>query len=321
MRFFVTALIFWMVIFPSALGFSPKEDRTVSRSEYIAKYKDLAVRQMEATGIPASIILAQACLESGDGNSYLAKQANNHFGIKCHNWSGESISYDDDKKNECFRKYNSPTHSFQDHSDFLRYNERYSSLFNLDPKDYKGWAYGLKQKGYATNPQYANMLIKVIEDNNLTQYDYMASKLPPTPDEASVSIVLRPSKGSPLYKISLAREVLSRNNTAYIIANSYDTYSSLAKEYNLFKRELISFNDKANDAPLADGEVVYLERKRKQSAKHLDKHVVAQGETLYSLSQQYGVRLKFLYKYNNLTEGEEPIEGDIIYLRRPKKQK
>lgn len=143
----------------------------MSREEYIEKYKDIAIRQMKEYGIPASIILAQACLESGNGNSELAIKANNHFGIKCHNWDGKSFIYDDDKKNECFRKYKCVEDSFKDHSEFLRTGKRYSSLFELKSTDYKGWAFGLKAAGYATNPRYAQILINDIEKYNLHKYD------------------------------------------------------------------------------------------------------------------------------------------------------
>jgi len=294
----------------------------ISREEYIRTYKDLAIKQMTETGIPASITLAQGCLESSDGNSRLAKEANNHFGIKCHGWTGESIRHDDDEKQECFRKYDSPEQSFQDHSDFLRFRDRYASLFDLERTDYKGWAYGLKAAGYATSPTYAQNLIKIIEEFNLSQYDILTqteiAQMPPTPTEAAASFTLKPREDSPLYRISLYREIKQTNGVAYIIANGKDTYSSLAKEYNSFRRELLSFNDLKSGNSIPAGTIVYLERKKKESAKHLDKHVVEEGETMYELSQRFAVRLKYLYKYNNMKEGQEPVPGDIILLRATK---
>lgn len=316
MRFFITTCLL-CALCPATIYLPVMQND--ARADYIVAHKEIAIKQMELSGIPASIILAQACIESGNGTSRLAIEANNHFGIKCHNWNGETISHDDDLKGECFRKYGNEEQSFRDHSDFLRFNARYKNLFNLDPKDYKGWAYGLKECGYATNPDYAMMIIGLIESYNLSQYDDMASSVPPTPAEAEISVKLIPGKGSPLYKISLKRTVYRQNKTAYILADECDTYAYLAKEYNLFKRELLSFNDLKKDEPLAAGTVVYLERKRKQSAKHLDKHVIEDGETMYFLSQKYGVRLKYLYKYNNLASGEEPRAGDIINLRKPKR--
>ncbi len=155
-----------------------------TRQQYIDKFKDVAIKQMLVSKIPASIILAQACLESGDGNSRLAKEGNNHFGIKCHNWTGPTINQDDDEKGECFRKYDSPEDSFRDHSIFLTTRDRYKFLFSLDDKDYKAWAYGLKKAGYATNPKYPELLIKIIEDFSLFQYDY-ASITPATQTEVA----------------------------------------------------------------------------------------------------------------------------------------
>jgi LysM repeat protein len=316
MKFFASVIALLAVF---AAASSPLQAQKTTRGDYILEYKDIAIRQMEISGIPASIILAQACLESGDGNSTLALKGNNHFGIKCHEWKGKSIYHDDDLKNECFRKYSKAEDSFKDHSDFLRFRDRYSFLFDLDPKDYKGWAYGLKQAGYATNPQYAQLLIGIIEEYRLYRYDSLATDIPPSPAEIEISTRIHPTKGSPLYKISLYREVFTQNNTAYIIANEYDTYSSLAREYNLFTKEVLRFNDLEHDRKIEQGTIVYVERKKKQSAKHLDKHVFEEGETMYGLSQRFGIRLKYLYKYNNLHIGMEPQPGEIINLRKVKK--
>lgn len=296
--------------------------KRISRAEYIEMYKDFAIKQMVEKGIPASITLAQGCLESADGNSMLAREGNNHFGIKCHGWQGETLNKDDDAKNECFRKYENAEQSFIDHSDFLRFRDRYSALFNLEPTDYKGWAYGLKKAGYATAADYAARLIKIIEENELYKYDILsadkAAEMPPTPDEASASYAFNPKEDSPLYKISLYREVLEQNGVAYIIANERDTYRYLAGEYNLFKKELLFFNDLNKDTELHAGTRVYLERKKRESARHLDKHVVEEGETMYDISQRYAVQLKYLYKYNNMKPGSEPEAGTILLLRNPK---
>lgn len=296
----------------------------MTRAQYIEKYSGLAVEQMVRTGIPASITLAQGCFESGDGNSDLARKGNNHFGIKCHNgWTGKTMRKDDDKSNECFRKYESVEDSFNDHSDFLRFRDRYADLFNLERTDYKGWAYGLKKAGYATDPNYAQRLIKIIEDNNLQRFDKLdsdkADEIPPAPEVAAASYSIKPEEGSVLYKISLYRSVYEQNGVAYIVAGKGDSYSYLASEYNLFKRELLSFNDLTKDEPLSPGTRVYLERKKHESARHLDKHYVEKGETMYSLSQRYAVRLKDLYKHNNMKPGSEPAPGTIINLRKPKR--
>ena len=149
------------------------------QQQYIEKYAPVAVAEMQRSGVPASITLAQGLLESGSGRSTLATKGNNHFGIKCHSkWTGDTIHADDDRKNECFRKYKSADESFRDHSDFLRYSDRYKFLFELERTDYKGWAYGLKQAGYATDPTYASKLIKYVEDYNLSRYDTL------TPEQA-----------------------------------------------------------------------------------------------------------------------------------------
>ena len=294
----------------------------LSRSAYIARYADIAVREMKATGIPASITLAQACLESGNGNSTLATKANNHFGIKCHGWKGATIRHTDDAPNECFRKYDNAEASFSDHSDFLRYRDRYAALFNLEPGDYKGWAYGLQKAGYATAPTYAESLIRIIEENELYRYDVLdgasRSELPPTPMEAETSIVLKPHAGNKLYTASLAREIHSTNGVAFIYATEGDTYRQIAREYNLFTREILRFNDQKRDTPLHAGEVVYLEAKKKESAPHLDKHVVEEGETLRGLAQRYAVKMKKLYKYNAMAPGTEPEPGTILNLRKPR---
>ena len=299
-------------------GLSAQE--RITRQEYIERYKAIAIRQMVEYGIPASITLAQACLESGDGNSTLAIEGNNHFGIKCHGWQGAKIHHDDDQLQECFRKYDKVEDSYRDHSEFLRYRDRYAFLFELDPKDYRGWAYGLKKAGYATAPEYAQRLIAIIEANNLSQYDAPAEENPevealPTPITAEKSVRITPDKGSPLYRISLARQVYSRNGVTYILAEGYDTYETLAKEFRLFRRELLRFNDMREEIPIVAGQVIYLEKKRTRSARFLEMHVAEEGETMYDLSQRYAVRLRNLYMYNGMKEGEEPVPGQKIYLQ------
>ena len=292
-----------------------------TRAAYIARYADIAVREMKATGIPASITLAQGCLESGDGNSTLATQANNHFGIKCHGWKGKTVRHTDDAPDECFRSYDSAEASFRDHSDFLRYRDRYAPLFNLEPTDYKGWAYGLQKAGYATAQTYAASLIRIIEDYELYRYDQLDESareaLPPTPSEAEFSIKLKQLPGY-VYQIPLNRELRTTNGVTYIVALEGDTYAQLAREYNLFKRELLRFNDLKREAPIHAGERVYINAKKNESAPHLDKHVVEAGETLRDLSQRYAVKLKKLYRYNAMEPGTEPEPGTILNLRKPR---
>lgn len=294
----------------------------MTREEYILMYKDIAVNQMLSSGIPASITLAQACLESADGNSRLAREGNNHFGIKCHGWDGDSLNVDDDRPQECFRKYDNAAQSFQDHSDFLRFRDRYADLFDLEREDYRGWAQGLKAAGYATSPTYADNLIRIIEENRLYLFDRLAdtasAEMPPAPAaaEAGTVEVVRPAKGSPHYRISLDRQIFSRNGVKYIIAENYDTYSAIAEEYHLFRRELLRFNDLEEERRLNAGDIIYLGRKRAQGARHLDKHVVEEGETLYGLSQRYAVRLDRLCRYNNLAPDAALVPGSLILLRK-----
>ena len=286
------------------------------REAYIEKYKDMAIKQMNSHGIPASIIMAQACLESGDGRSTLAVKGNNHFGIKCHNWTGEKIYHDDDRRGECFRKYASAEQSYTDHSDFLRYSKRYASLFDLKPSDYKGWARGLKAAGYATNPRYAEMLIDIIEEHSLYRLDNMEYvSVPPSPSAIIKEGVAVLDPGSNLYKLSIHRQIYSRNGKRYIVVTSYDTYASIAKEFNLFTRELLKFNDLSKRDAIESGTILYIEKKRTEGDKYMSKHVVESGETMRIISQEYAIKLSNLYKLNGMKSGAEPSIGDIINLR------
>ncbi len=317
MKRFLTVL--GMLLLATAMVWGQK----LTRTEYIEKYAETAVREMKATGIPASITLAQGCLESGNGNSTLATKANNHFGIKCHkNWKGKTIRHDDDEKNECFRSYRSADESFRDHSDFLRYSDRYAALFNLELTDYKGWAYGLQKAGYATAKTYAESLIRIIEENELYRYDKLdriaREELPPTPMEAEFSTAFKPYPGHKLYTASLGREIRTTNGVAWIIAQDGDTYAGLAKEFNLFRSEILRFNDRSRNTALQPGEVVYVEAKKRESAKNLDKHVVEEGETMRGLAQRYAVKMKKLYQYNAMRPGTEPEPGTILNLRKPR---
>lgn len=299
------------------------------RREYIRKWSETAVEQMIASGVPASITLAQACLESANGTSTLARQANNHFGIKCRGWSGPAFRHDDDLKDECFRSYDNAAESFSDHSDFLRYNDRYASLFDLDPTDYKGWARGLKKAGYATDPAYAEKLIKIIEDYRLYEYDVIKPRkggtsvsLPPSPvtlekvTKVDAPLHFRPRS---LGSVTIDYSFYEKHGLVYIVANGTEDYASLARQFNLFRRELLRFNDEKRDHIIPAGEMIYLQPKRNQSTADLAKHVVEEGETMRGLSQRFGVKLKNLYKFNNLKPGREPAPGTIINLRKVKK--
>lgn len=286
-----------------------------TRLRYIETYKELAIKNMSTYGVPASITLAQACLESGDGNSKLAKEGNNHFGIKCHNWEGEKIFHDDDQKNECFRSYPKAEDSFRDHSEFLRFRERYKFLFDLDPRDYKGWAYGLKKAGYATNPAYPQLLITIIEDYQLYKYDLSGETLPPPPSELEKEREYSAPAGTNLFQISLSRKILERNGVPYIISEVGETWESLSEDFNLFTRELQRFNDADRETTLVPGSVIYIEAKKNRGESLITSHVIEEGETIKGLSQRYAIKERSLRKLNNLMRDEEPVPGVIIKLR------
>lgn len=299
-----------------------------TREEYIEKYKNAAMQYMKTHGIPASITLAQGCLESANGNSDLAVKANNHFGIKCHNdWKGPTYyKKGDDPGKSCYRKYRNAADSYKDHSDFIRYGQRYAFLFDLEITDYKGWSHGLKKAGYATDPQYAQKLIKIIEDYQLYRFDreiYASAEknhnlLPPSPNQLQQVMELDPAKNSLLYKYSRNRTIYVRNGVPYIIAGDLDTYESIAGEYNLFTKELLRFNDLKKPMDLTPGTVVYLQRKKARAQRHMEIHIAVEGDTYYDIAQKYGVRMKKLFKYNDYREGDILHIGDEVFLRRHK---
>jgi LysM repeat protein len=295
---------------------------------YIDSFKDMAISEMKRTGVPASITLAQGLIESDMGRSNLATKANNHFGIKCHNdWKGPFIKQDDDRRNECFRKYGQPEESYKDHSDFLRSENRYKSLFSLDVKDYKGWARGLKKAGYATNPEYANMLIRKIEEYNLYNYDRginiaarvtnkrdtLGKKQESNFDNNSEKIIGNVSGN---FAVTAERSrVKEKNRIQYIIVKEGDTQESLEKEFQLLKWELARYNELKSDFKLTAGQILYLQPKREKAEVGNDFHVALQGETMYAISQIYGIKLKSLLTMNRMIEGQDPVVGQKIWLR------
>lgn len=288
--------------------------RKMTREDYIRTYSDLAMREMARVGIPASITLAQGCLESGNGNSSLAVKGNNHFGIKCHDWTGRKVYHDDDARNECFRSYRSVYDSYMDHSDFLTTRTRYAPLFDLNPHDYRGWAKGLKKAGYATAHNYSTLLIKIIEENELYKYDIQVLEgggLGAEPDLVSEMS----SHGYPT-----TREVLLNNRIEYVVVMPGDTPESLRNELDLYKNELFKYNDLYEGVKLEPGQIIYLQPKRNKAAVGNEIHLVKEGETMYDISQKYGVKLKHLYKYNRMMEGEQPNEGAKIYLRKKNRE-
>lgn len=307
---------------------------------YVALYSELAVSEMYRSGIPASIILGQALLESGCGCSTLAVKSNNHFGIKCHaDWKGERVYHDDDIKDDCFRKYPSVLDSYIDHSDFLRFKPRYAFLFDYRKTDYKSWAHGLKKAGYATDPQYAYKLINIIETYDLSRFDKAKPKavageggrpaeqaevtMPPSPSELEAPTRFTGSGKTGTFAVSLHREVLERNGVPFIYAREGETYRSIAALYDLFPKELMGFNEEKADRALAPGEVVYLQHKAKHAVKGLEKHICSDGETLRGISQKYAVSLRSLMKMNGIKNADDYIvrEDNTLYLRPVKKDR
>lgn len=274
------------------------QSRNKQYEDYIKKYRDIAVEEMKRYNIPASITLAQGLLESGAGNGTLARKSNNHFGIKCgSDWRGKTVKHDDDARNECFRVYKDPKDSYRDHSKFLAGRQRYAFLFNLKITDYKGWARGLKKAGYATNPRYAHQLIDIIERYDLHKYDKKGGlkwmKENPNPHEPYIA-----------------------NGLLYIKVREGDTWKSISKEFDISRRKLRKYNDLYKGYELQEGDILYLEKKNRKAPKDMYVHVLRSGESMYSISQKYGIRLKRLYKMNKMDLGDSaPKVGTILRIR------
>ena len=369
------------------------------QQRYIDRWAATAVREMYRSGVPASITLAQGILESRSGLSALAAEGNNHFGIKCHkDWKGKTMRVDDDREGECFRVYDTAEESFRDHSDFLRYWDRYKFLFDFDTKDYESWAYGLKKAGYATDPSYPEKLIKIIEENGLSKYDSMtqaqasrassspskaASAPPKTSDKASSkssskasekasakesraaakaakvsksdereaaraarkaarrerlaamevipdeipeapnaleeAVLVTPAAAEEFH-FSLTRPVYTRNGVPFVYSVEGESYSSIASSYNLFPKEILKINDMDAERILLPGTVVYIQQKKNQAEKGLDKYIVeTDGENLRDICQRFAVRMSSVCKMNGFSAGHALREGDTIILRKPGK--
>ena len=282
----------------------------ITRQQYIEQWKDVAIEQMQIHGIPASIKLAQGILESADGNSMLARKANNHFGIKCHGWSGPGVYKDDDKKNECFRKYRNAQESFNDHSEFLK-KTRYAFLFEYKTTDYKSWAHGLKKAGYATNPKYPQLLIRIIEENELYRYDSEQK------NKRREVVAHNPKKESGEAVIDYTigyREMITDNNVKFVFAKGGDSYEQIARNLGLRTWQLVKYNDAESAYQLQDGERVYVKPKRNKATAKI--HVVQEGQTLRQISQLHAIKMKRLMKYNAIDENTPLRQGQKIKLRR-----
>jgi LysM repeat protein len=304
--------------------------KRMTAEEYIQMYKVAAVNDMKKTGVPASITLAQGMYESDCGNSPLAKNANNHFGIKCHKeWTGPTYHQDDDAANECFRVYDQVQESYDDHSYFLRSRERYSSLFKLKVNDYKGWAHGLKKAGYATNPHYASKLIELIERYKLNEYDKGEVDVPP-PNFASANkevpsdvktknVEEKPATSAPSLSKNTVKSspVLTSektiNEVPFIRAKKGDTWLRIATANQLELWQILEYNEVEKNTILHENDIVFLKPKKSKCEQTF--HIVQNGETVHSISQLYGVRASKLYQRNHLTAGKEPVPGSKLYLK------
>ena len=285
---------------------------------YIERYQGIAVQEMAAFRIPASITLAQGIFESNAGRSRLATEANNHFGIKCHKeWTGKKFYQDDETKNECFRKYDQPEESFRDHSLFLTQRERYRNLFSLDISDYKGWAKGLKDAGYATNPQYADKLIATIERFRLYRFDDASFALAFTDSlrRGIDSTLIIPVAGRyEMFAVGPGnRNVFINNGLQFILLQEGDNIGKISVAFGVPEKRIWKWNDMKKGSRLVTGQMVYLEPKKRNGAVRY--HAVEPGETMYTISQKYGIKLNVLYKKNGMKPGRPVQPGHRLKLR------
>lgn len=304
---------------------------------YVNTYKALAMAEMQRSGIPASITLAQGLHESEAGTSELVKNSNNHFGIKCkEDWKGEVVYHDDDSRGECFRSYSTAADSYRDHSDFLKRSSRYAFLFGLDPSNYEGWAYGLRKAGYATNIRYSQILIKLIKDYGLQQYTLIAMGKMPASEE--VVLTMPGSNGSggsrvvgqavavgaagvttdsgvvvKVPEVSYPEGEFSINRTKVVYVAAGVSLLSIAGRYEIPLGRLLDFNDLKEEDVLTRGQLIFLQRKRRTGS--IEYHVVREGEDLYSIAQSEGVRLQDILEMNQLTPDARPAAGEKIYLQ------
>jgi len=313
---------------------APFAQQSAVIKEYIAQFKEIAMEEMQRTGVPAAIKLAQGIHETAAGQSVLVKKSNNHFGIKCKTgWTGESVSHDDDARGECFRKYNDPAQSYKDHSEFLRTRSHYNFLFNLDPTDYKAWAHGLKKAGYATNPKYPQIIIKLIEDYNLQDYtliamgkkeasaiDAWAQNNIKSSDVVAPDLVRVTAKSGPSPVVQPATTqtypsgVFKINQTSVVFVPQGTPFLVVAQEHRISLSRLFDFNDLKRSEEAPYDMLVYLQRKRKTGAAEF--HTVTEGETLHSIAQATGIRLESLLEYNMLNKTMQPAVGEKLYLQR-----
>lgn len=269
-------------------------------AEYIERFSDLAVEHQDEYGIPASITLAQGLLESAAGKSTLATKANNHFGIKCHKeWNGKTVKRNDDAPDECFRAYNTPEESFQDHSLFLR-RTRYKKLFDLDVTDYQSWARGLRECGYATDPNYAARLITIIERYSLYTFDTESGR-----NQEETAAFIRDM-------LVRTHPVRRSRGLHYVVATPGDTYAAIAKEFNINAKKLMAYNDAGSDHEIKPWEEVYLEEKLDDAPEGIVSVTIGEGESIHSVAQRYGIKVKTIRELNKKARDES---GTVLKLK------
>jgi hypothetical protein len=303
--------------------------RVETVEEYINAHKELAIAEMQRTGIPAAIKLAQGIHETSAGTSELVLKSNNHFGIKCKtNWTGRSVRHDDDARGECFRAYNSAMDSYKDHSDFLKNSPRYASLFALDPTDYEGWAYGLKRAGYATNPKYPQVIIKLIRDYNLQDYTLVALGRMPAKEEPVLTALSDKKEQDPAPAVRRDEVMITQvqpvqetvypagefrlNETRVIFARKGMSFLAIAEQYKVSFSRIFEFNDMKQAEMVEKNGLIYLQRKRKTGIGEF--HVVKAAETIHDIAQATAIRLESLLEYNYLKPGMQPAIGEKLYL-------
>lgn len=330
-NFFTAAILCFMI----QLVFA--QDPEAVRA-YIQNYKELAIEEMKRTGLPAAIKLAQGIHETDAGRSVLVIKSNNHFGIKCKTgWVGQSVKHTDDAFNECFRKYNSASESYFNHSDFLKASPRYAFLFNLDPTDYEGWALGLKKAGYATNPKYPQVLIKIIEDYHLQDYTLIALNQMPENNEVLVNSEIEKGQtktepvftglktsGSDKTEISQFKKIVEQkpiypqgefkiNETRVVFVAKGTSYLTIAQQFNIPLSRIFEFNELPQSEAIDKDGLIYIQRKRKTGNNEF--HIIKAGESLHDIAQEEAIRVETLLDYNMLTNEMLPAAGEKLYLR------
>lgn len=326
-----------LVILPLLASLFAAAQKSDDINTYINTYKQLAMQEMVRTGVPASIKLAQGIHETMAGKSDLVIKSNNHFGIKCKSsWTGNKVYHDDDATGECFRSYSAPLDSYMDHSNFLKGSPRYAFLFELDPADYKAWAFGLKKAGYATNIKYSQIIIKLIEDYNLNQYSLIAmGKMAPADETLAGNFQKKPEGDltiagpvvvSPAVAameetvvetapaINYPEGKFTINNTHVVYAKAGTSLLAIAQQYDVSLKRIVDFNDLQTEDVLPAAQLLYLQRKRKVGAN--ENHTVQRNETLYDICQAEGIRFESLLEYNHLVAGDVVAAGEVLSLAR-----